>query len=105
MVAYQQRIRHHMDQLAMAHPSNRFTETIPPECVNDDPARLFTMPEEAEQSPSLQAAVLDAVAQQLGSVGKSALADLAPQIGNAAIAAASSRWASCWHKPEASTAT
>lgn len=105
MVAYQQRIRHHMDQLAMAHPSNRFTETIQPEREDEDPAKLFDMLDEAEQQPSLQTAVLNAVAEQLGAVGKSAMADLAPQVGNAAVAAASSRWANCWQKSGTSSAT
>ena len=84
----------------MAHPRNRFTEQ--PERENQDPAKLFDMLEAPEQQSSLQAAMLDFVAQQLGTVGKSAMADLAPQFGNAAIAAASSGWARCWHKSEAS---
>lgn len=94
-----------MDQLAMAHPSNRFTGTIQPERENEDPAQLFDMIEETEQQPSLQTVVLNAVAEQLGAVGKSAVADLAPQIGNAAIAAATRRWANCWQKSESSSAS
>ena len=116
MVAYQQRIRHHMDHLAMAHPSNHFTETIQPERENQDPAKLFDILEDAERGTPLQATVLDGVAQQLGAASKSAMAEWAPQIGSAAMAAASShgsaamaaassRWASYWQKPASSSST
>ena len=116
MVAYQQRIRHHMDHLAMAHPSNHFTQTLQPECENQDPAKLFNILDDAERGMPLPATVLDGVAQQLGAAGKSAMAEWAPQIGSAAMAAASShgsaavtaassRWASYWHKPAASSST
>ena len=116
MVAYQQRIRHHMDHLAMAHHSNHFTETLQPECETQDPAHLFDILEDAERGTPLQATVLDGVAQQLGAAGKLAMAEWGPQIGNAAmatasshgsaaIAAASSRWASYWHKAAVSNST
>lgn len=99
-----------MDHLAMAHPSNHFTQTLQPECENHDPAKLFNILEDAERGMPLQATVLDGVAQQLGAAGKSAMAEWAPQIGSAAMAAASShgstamaaarsRWASYWQTP------
>ena len=105
MVAYQQRIRHHMDQLAMAHPSNQFTETLKPECDSQDPVELFDIAGDADRGAPLHAAVLDSVAQQLGAAGKSFVAEWAPQLGNAAIAAASSQWSSYWRKVPASNST
>lgn len=116
-----------MDHVAMAHPSNHFTETVQPECENQDPAHLFDILEDAERGTPLPATVLDGVAQQLGAAGKSAMAEWGPQIGNAvmatasshgsaalatasshgsaAMAAASSRWASYWHKSADSNLT
>ena len=98
MIAYQQRIRNHMDQLAMAHPSNHFTETLQSESENSDPVKLFDIIGDAERGKPVYAAVLDSVAQQLGGAGKSAMAEWAPQIGNAAWAAANSQWSRYWHK-------
>lgn len=100
----------------MAHPKNHFTETLQPECENQDSAKLFNILDDAERGLPLQATVLDGVAQQLGAAGKSAMAEWAPQIGSAAMAAASThgsaaitaasrRWASYWHKPAASSST
>lgn len=114
IIAYRQRIRHHMDQLAMDHPKNHFEQTLQPECENQDPAQLFDMTGDAQQAAPLHTAVLDGVAHQLGAAGKTAISEWAPHLGNAAlaaassqgsaaVAAASSRWTSYWQKPPIST--
>ena len=94
-----------MDQLAMAHPRNHFAETLQPESENPDPVKLFDTVGDAERGKPAHAAVLDSFAQQLGAAGKSAMAEWAPQIGNAAMAAASSQWSRYWHKTPVSNST
>lgn len=105
MLAYQQRIRHHMDQLAMDHPKNQFSKTIQPESGDEDPAKLFDTAADAEQPVAVHAALLDGVAHQLGSAGKTAISEWAPQVGTAALAAASSRWSTYWQKPADKSST
>ena len=98
MLAYQQRIRHHMDQLALDHPKNHFSQTLQPEIEDQDPAKLFDITADAHQAAPVHAALLDGVAHKFGSAGKAAMSEWAPQVGTAAMAAASSRWSSYWHK-------
>ena len=103
MVAYQQRIRHHMDQLAMDHPQNQFEQTVQHESEDHVSSKLFDIAADAQQSSPAHLAVLDGVAHQLGTAGKSVISDWAPELGNAAMAAASSRWASYWRPTGASS--
>ena len=88
-----------MDQLALDHPKNHFSQTpLQPENEDQDPAKLFDIAAHAHQAAPVHAALLDGVAHRLGSAGKAAMSEWAPQVGTAAMAAASSRWSSYWQK-------
>ncbi len=92
-----------MDQLAMDHPKNHFSQTLQPEAEDQDPSKLFDIAGDAQQAAPIHTALLDGVAHQVGTAGKAAMSEWAPQIGNAAMAAASSRWSSYWQKAPASS--
>ena len=103
MVAYQGRIQHHMDQLAMKTLKEQSGQMLQPEAEGIDLAKLFDIAADAQQTSSAHLAVLDDIAHQLGTAGKSVISEWAPGVGNAAMAAASRQWSSYWKPANASS--
>ena len=103
MVAYQGRIQHHMNQLAMNPAKEQFAQTLQPEAEGIDLAKLFDAAADAQQTSSAHMAVLDDMAHQLGTAGKSVISEWAPGVSNAAMAAASRQWSSYWRPANASS--
>lgn len=94
--AYQQRIRTHMDHIALDHPHNRVQQVMQSEC-NDLPlSQLFESTEATENSPSVTHQALDEVAKMVGMTSRDTVSVWAAQIGTTTLSAATSRWQTYW---------
>ena len=101
--AYQQRIRAHMDQIALDHPQNCIQTVVQSERSDLPLSKLFDLTQVAQRTPSGTNQALDEVAKVLGTTSKDAISEWAPQVGTTILSAATSRWQMYWQSNSAST--